>query len=578
VKLTFDWSKLSKWEMDVVRELWKLIKPIEKIYREQNVHGNNELLGFLGEVKKYSAGEFREKISAYLALARANNSIYEAINSDRKLTPNFTADEMYNTIKQKAPAERRDAVMKQFFLLEPQIFNKEVNPTRPLRGGIYTGDVPEEFFKKGDEGEKFRENLINEFPPEEREKVRKGLNSPTNVVIFKDRKPVEFIPYSKYFEKETKEIRDILRKAAELSEDPTLKEYLLKRSKDVMEESCRESDIAWLNVRSKLNGVFGDVETYLDKGMGVRRGARVIMYYVDAEKTGRVQKINAIMSELEKRLPVSDEAKIPNRKIPITEVTDVLHSAGEPGNPRNTLAFMLPNDEEVTNKHGARVTMLFNAIVEKEEPKTVPMARALMDKNIMSSIGDEDLINGIFWGFLLHEQSHQLGGVKNSLREKGTDTRRALGGVYSAIEEAKADIVGLYHVPYLVEKGLISEKERDVIYTIMVARKLTAVRIGLGTDAHTDAQAMEFNYLAEKGGIVRNADGTYKIDTGKFEEGIASLCEKLLAIEADGKAEEGKKLLDQYVKLTPETAESLKKVKDIPKIVLFEYPELPAEK
>jgi hypothetical protein len=180
-----------------------------------------------------------------------------------------------------------------------------------------------------------------------------------------------------------------------------------------------------------------------------------------------------------------------------------------------------------------------------------------------------------FLGFLLHENSHPLGGVRKSI---GKTTRQALGGVYSAIEEAKADMVGLYHVPYLVEKGAITERERELIYISSLAGKFVFLRAGLGSEAHVDAQVMEFNYLVEKGGIVRNADGTYGIDRKKFEEGVASLSEKLLAIEADGNAEEGKKLLEKYVKLAPEEKKAIAKLGDIPKVVLLEYPELPAEK
>ncbi|MGA3020849.1 MAG: hypothetical protein ABSD68_02790 [Candidatus Micrarchaeales archaeon] len=579
VKLTFDWSKLSKSEIAVVRELWKAIEPVDRVFRDQKAQGTKEITEPLEEIRGFAGKNLATRISSYLTLVKVNHSIYDAINSDTKLIPNFTADEIYSTIKQKAPEDRRYGLTKQFSLLEPKIFNKEVNPTRPLSGGFYIGDVPEKFFEKGDEGKKFREKVIMESPEEEREMIRKGLNSPTNIVFFKDGKPSEFMPYAEYFNEETRTIREALAKASQLSEDPTLKEYLLKRSKDVMTENCRESDIAWLNVRSKLNIVVGDVETYLDRGMGVRRDVEIVIYYTDEEKTKKVQGINALMSELEKRLPVTDEVKATDRKMAPTVVANTLYNAGEAHGAITAVAFSLPNDGEVIEKYGARTTMLYNAIAEKSRPRAVRIANALFDKSMVSAISEEDFIYGDFLNFLLHENSHPLGGLRKSLAGPETNTRKALakalGGTYPTIEEAKADMVGLHHVPYLVEKGAITEREREIIYASTLVEKFVFMRAGPGAEAHIDAQIMEFNYLVEKGGIVRNASGTYRIDMKKFEKGVASLSEKLLGIEAEGNAEEGKKLLEKYVKLDPEERKAVAKLEGIPKIVLLEYPDFP---
>jgi len=583
VKLTFDWSKLSKSEMATVRELWKAIGPVESVFTQQKALGTTEIITFLEEIKKYADDELAKKISSYVKLAKVNHSIFDATKSDKRLETDFNAGDILKVIDEKVPKESRDRLWNQFMSgMNLKLFTPLLDQ-RQVEGGLYINsgglfDIPREFFKKGNEGKQFREKLIMEFPENEREKIRKELNSPTNIVVFKDGKPVKFIPYSEYFKEETQAIKKALLTASGFSEDLTLKDYLEKRSQDVMTENCRKSDIAWLNVRSKLNIVVGDVETYLDRGVGVRRDAEIIIYYMDEEKTNKIQGINALMPELESRLPVTDEAKNPNRKMAPSVVANTLHNGGEAHGSITTVAFSLPNDEEVTKEYGARTTMLYNAIAEKSRPRVGPIAEMLLDKKMISSMSEDDLIYGDFLGFLLHENSHPLGGVKKSLLEQGINTRKALGGVYSPIEESKADMVGLYHVPYLVEKGAMTEKERDLVYVSALVHKFIFLRVGLGAEAHIDAQAMEFNYLVEQGGIVRDADGTYKIDLKKFEAGVASLSEKLLAIEAEGNAEEGKKLLEKYVKLTPETAKSLEKLKDIPTVVLLEYPKLPAEK
>ncbi|NYZ79487.1 hypothetical protein H0N99_05055 [Candidatus Micrarchaeota archaeon] len=582
VKLAFDWSRLSKSEMATVRELWKAIGPVESVFTKQKAPGTTEIVTFLEEIKKYADDELAKRISSYVKLARVNHSIFDAANGDKRLVPEFKGKEILEVIENKVPLKSKERLWRKFMSgMDLKLFTP-IFDQRPVEGGLYIGsgglsDIPREFFKKGDEGKQFREKLIMEFPEGERERVRKGLNSPTNIVVFKGGKPVEFIPYAEYFKEETGIIKDALFKAGQLTDDSTLKEYLFKRSKDVMTENCRESDIAWLKVRSKLNIVVGDVETYLDGGVAVRRDAEIIIYYTDEEKTSKVQGINALMPELEKRLPVTDEAKKPNRKMAPTVVADTLYNAGEAHGSISTVAFSLPNDDEVIKEHGARTTMLYNAVAEKSRPRSVPIIDALIDKSTISSMSKEDLIYGNFLAFLLHEESHPLGGLKESLAGPEMNTRRALGGVYAAIEEAKADIVGLYHVPYLVEKGAITERERELVYTSALSDKFVFLRAGLGADAHVDANILEFNYLVENGGIVRNADGTYKIDRKKFEEGVASLSKELLAIEAEGNAEEGKKLLEKYVKLAPEEKKAIAKLEDIPKVVLLEYPELPTE-
>ena len=583
VKLAFDWSRLSKSEMDTVRQLWKAIGPVESVFTKQKAPGTTEIVTFLEEIKRYADDELAKKISSYVKLAKVNHSIFDAASGDKRLVPEFKGKEVLEVIEKNVPLKSKERLWRKFMSgMDLKLFTPLLNQ-RPDEGGLYIGsgglhDIPGDFFKKGDEGKQFREKLIDEFEPAMRETARKGLNSPTNIVVFKGGRPNKFIPYSEYFKEETGIIKDALFKAGQLADDPTLKEYLFKRSQEVMQESCRESDIAWLKVSSKLNIVVGDVETYLDRGMGVRRDAEIIIYYRDDERTEKIQGIRNAVPELERRLPVIEEVKNLGRKPPVTDVAYTLHNAGEASGPTSIVAFSLPNDREVIREQGARAVMLFNAISGKARDREVPMARLLIDQNMISSMSDEDLMNGSFLGFLLHEWSHASGRLKNSLIERGIDMHQALGGSGSTIEEAKADTLALYHVPYLVEKGLLTEKERDEVYASALGHALMFMRLGVGTEAHLDARAMEFNYLVEKGGIVRNSNGTYRLDHEKFEKAVASLSEKLLAIEAEGDAEEAKKLIDKYVKILPETTESLAKAKDLPKVVLLEYPELPAEK
>jgi hypothetical protein len=582
-KLTFDWGRLEKWELDTVRELWKAIGPVDRIYSEQKAPGTNEIVSFLEEVARFADRDLRGRMAPYIALVKLNHSIFDSTKGDRKLEADFGRDEILETIREKVPVALGHRLRKAFDSgICSELFDSPADSERPLSGGLYIGesgpaDVPAGFFRGGEEGTKFREALIASFPEGEREEVRKGMNSHANVVVFKDGRPARFIPYAEYFRADTERIRDALINASKVCDDPNLKEYLLRRSEDLMTEDCSRSDIAWLKVRSRLNVVVGDIETYIDRACSTRRQCDMIIYYTDDEKMGKVREISAMTGELERKLPVTDEVKEPYRKTEPPVVANALHCAGGDYGPISTVAFSLPNDEDTVREHGSRSTMLYNAIVGKVRPRTIRISELMLDRKTLSQLSIDDIVYGDFIFVLLHENSHPLGKIRPSLAARGLDTRKALGTAYNTLEEAKADVVGLYHVPYLVEKGVLSEKQRDGTYASVLLGYFTALRTGLGARAHTDADAMEFNYLREKGGITLDSEGKYGIDLGKFEAGIAGLCERLLAIEADGDAEGAKRLLEAYVRVTPEIEASLERLKDVPKVTVLEYPELPEQ-
>jgi hypothetical protein len=375
------------------------------------------------------------------------------------------------------------------------------------------------------------------------------------------------IPYHVAFPDETKIAADKLREAAKLAEDPGLRRYLEARAKALLSDDYRASDIAWLDMKDNtVDVVIGPIETYEDQLFGYKSAHEAYVLIKDKEWSERLSKYAAFLPALQKGLPVPDEYK---QEKPGTDsdlnAYNAVYYAGQANAGAKTIAINLPNDEQVQLQKGTRRLQLENVMRAKFDKILVPIAEVLVDSAQLRQID----FNAFFENTMFHEVAHGLG-IKNTINGKGT-VRTALKERASALEEEKADILGLHMVQALSEGGNLDDEDVSHNYVTFLASLFRSVRFG-AADAHGRANIASFNYLAQSGAFTRDdATGRYSVDPEKFKAGIESLAEKILRLQGDGDYDGVGKFYDDYGRISPTLSQDLAKLrtKGIPVDVVF---------
>ena len=337
------------------------------------------------------------------------------------------------------------------------------------------------------------------------------------------------IPYHVQFEAQVKKASELLTKAAELAEDPGLKNYLTLRSQALLDDNYQKSDFAWMDMKTNtIDVVIGPIETYEDQLFGYKAAHEAYVLVKDQSWSKRLEKYAAVLPELQRGIPVPDAYK---REKPGADAElnayDVVYYAGDCNAGSKTIAINLPNDEEVQLQKGTRRLQLKNAMRAKFDKILVPIANTLIAEDQRKHI----TFNAFFSNTMFHEVAHGLG-IKNTIDGSGT-VREALKEHASALEEGKADILGLYMINQLHQKGEIEGDLKDYIVTFMTSI-FRSVRFG-ASSAHGKANMIRFNYFKEAGAFERNeADGTYRVNFEKLQEAATALSEKILTLQGDG--------------------------------------------
>jgi hypothetical protein len=336
------------------------------------------------------------------------------------------------------------------------------------------------------------------------------------------------IPYYKQFEKEVKEVSSLLLEASKLAEDKGLKVYLELRAKALLTDDYQKSDLAWMDMKSNtLDIVIGPIETYEDKLFGNKASHEAYVLIKDQIWSKRLAKFSAYLPELQRELPVDDAYK---KEMPGTNsdlnAYDVVFYAGDCNAGSKTIAINLPNDEKVQLQKGTRRLQLKNTMQAKFEKILVPISNVLIDISQRKHI----TFDAFFENIMFHEVAHGLG-IKNTINGKGT-VRKALQEYSSALEEGKADILGLYMVQQLTDKGELTNDFKDNMVTFM-AGIFRSVRFGAAS-AHGKANMIRFNFFKEKGAFSRNDDGTFKVNFDKMEIAMRELSNLILTLQGNG--------------------------------------------
>ncbi len=334
--------------------------------------------------------------------------------------------------------------------------------------------------------------------------------------------------YHKQFESQVKEVSDLLIEASKLADNAGLKNYLELRAKAFLDDEYQASDLAWMDMKTNtLDIVIGPIETYEDQLFGNKASHEAYVLIKDQVWSKKLEKFAQFLPELQKGLPVDELYK---KEIPGTDsdlnAYDVVYYAGDCNSGGKTIAINLPNDEEVQLQKGTRRLQLKNAMRAKFDKIMLPISEIIIDESQRSYV----TFDAFFANTMFHEVAHGLG-IKNTINNKGT-VRNSLKELASALEEGKADILGLYMVQQLHEKGEIDGDIKDYMTTFM-AGIFRSVRFG-ASSAHGKANMIRFNFFKEKEAFTKNEDGTYKVNYDKMQTAMGELSNIILTLQGNG--------------------------------------------
>ena len=355
---------------------------------------------------------------------------------------------------------------------------------------------------------------------------KNGLYS---LVLRTDNGELGSIAFSEAYSDEINRIAVILEKASTLADDKEFANYLNMRAKALRNDDFQASDFAWMDMKNNpIDIVIGPIETYEDQLFGYRAAFESYVLIKDMSWSEKLAKYAEFLPELQRGLPVSKKYKteVPGSDADLNAY-DVIYYAGHANAGGKTIAINLPNDEQVQLEKGTRRLQLKNAMRAKFDAIMTPISETLIVAEQRKNV----TFTAFFANTMFHEVAHGLG-IKNTINGKGT-VRQSLKEHASALEEGKADILGLYMIRQLLAKNVITEGALEDYYTTFLAGIFRSVRFG-ASSAHGKANMVRFNYFAEQGAFTRNEQGLYKVNVAKMTAAIDSLSELILTLQGNG--------------------------------------------
>ena len=424
---------------------------------------------------------------------------------------------------------------------------------RPDGAGFYPPDMTKDEF----------EGWIKAHPADE--EAFRGLFS----VVRREGGRLKAVPYSQAYRDRLDPAAARLREAAALADNPSLRRFLELRAAAFLSDDYFESDKAWMDLDSRIEITIGPYETYEDRVFGYKAAFESFVTVKDPKASEKLAGYKNELPGMERNLPIPEEFKTLNRgtESPIG-VVDVVHTAGDTTAGVQTIAFNLPNDEKVRELKGSKKILLRNVMNAKFESILKPIAARVMAKDQLPFVTADAFFNET----LFHELSHGLGPGKIKVDGRETEVRLELKEHNSALEEAKADVMGVWNVLYMIGRKQFPEAMRRDMFVTYLAGMFRAVRFGI-EEAHGRGVALQYNYMKERGAIGRDpASGRFAVVFDKFEPALKELLREICVIQARGDYEGARKLLDTYAKVPPEWKAALDGLKRIPVDIRPVYP------
>ncbi|PKH57973.1 hypothetical protein CXF83_12550 [Shewanella sp. Choline-02u-19] len=429
------------------------------------------------------------------------------------------------------------------------------NLARPDGAGVYPVDLTKNEF-----------NQWIAAHPEDEKSFKSGYT-----VIVRDKAQLKAIPYSIYYKKELTEAAKIMREAAELTEDQSLKTFLSKRADAFLNDEYRDSEMAWMDLNGSLEIAIGPYETYTDKLFGYKTFFEAFITVRNPEDSAKLDIYKKYLTAMESNLPIPDEHKNVNRgsESPISVVEQVAGGGdNKPG--VQTTAFNLPNDEYVREVKGSKKVMLKNVLNAKYQAVMKPISDLIIAESQQSLLMEKYFFNET----LFHELSHGLGPGTIIVDGKTTTVSAQLEETYSKIEEGKADVMGAYNMLFLMDKGELPIAERDNMLVTYFAGLFRSMRFGVH-EAHGAGAAYQYNYFKQKQAFTFDVTTqTYSVNFDKMVLAITELVHDVCMIQALGDYQQSKVFLDTYAILAPEVAQLNSKMETIPTDIRPNYPKI----
>lgn len=384
-----------------------------------------------------------------------------------------------------------------------------------------------------------------------------GKESLYTMVVRDENGALSSQPYSVVFKSELAQAAALLVEAAALAENKQFANYLEMRAKAFMNDDYQASDFAWMDMKTNpIDVVIGPIEVYEDQLYGYRAAFESYVLLKDLSWSEKLAKYAAYLPELQKGLPVDAayKAQMPGTDADLNAY-DVIYYAGHSNAGSKTIAINLPNDEEVQLQKGTRRLQLKNAMRAKFDHIMLPISAQLIVEEQRKHV----TFDAFFGNTMFHEVAHGLG-IKNVLSGDAT-VRQALKEHSSALEEGKADILGLYMVRQLLDKGVISEGILEDYYVTFMAGIFRSIRFG-ASSAHGKANMIRFNFFKQEGAFKRGENGLYLVDIEKMGKAIDALSNKILVLQGDGDYAGVTDLVDTMGTIKPDLAADLQKLAD----------------
>jgi hypothetical protein len=384
---------------------------------------------------------------------------------------------------------------------------------------------------------------------------------------------LEAIPYHVAYKQWVDPAAKALRDAADLSDDSAVAKFLRLRADALQSDQYFDSDIAWVSlVNPKFDVIFAPYETYLDDFLGVKTSYGASILVRNEEESRKLDVFQKYVPDIQDSLPLAPEDRPSKRGLfsPM-EVMDAPYRAGDLRHGYQAVADNLPNDPRIHEQKGSKKIFFKNFMDARVNYVILPIAKRLLRSDEAELASAE----GYLATTMMHEISHGLGPAFARTSSGKRDVRESIGPTYSGLEEAKADIVGLYSLKWLVDRGDLPREKLNGYYASEVAGIFRTVRFGVA-EAHGRAEIMEFNFFSERGAISRDAaSGRYAIDFSRMPEAVAALAKELLDEEATGDRARAEAWFTKYGVVPPDLAKSLEAASDVPVDVdpIFSFPE-----
>jgi hypothetical protein len=368
------------------------------------------------------------------------------------------------------------------------------------------------------------------------------------------------VPYNLEYQAELARGAALLREAAAITTEPTLKSFLTKRAAAFLSNDYYDSDVAWMELKGSIEPTIGPYEVYEDEWFNYKAAFESFITVRDEAESAKLQKFAAELQDIENHLPIDPKHRNPKigALAPIVVVNEIF-AVGDANRGVQTAAFNLPNDERVVREKGAKRVMLKNVQDAKFAKTLVPISKV-----VLSAADQKDVsFDAFFTHIVVHELMHGLGPHNITVGGRPTTVRQQLKDSYSFLEEAKADISGLFAVQHMIDKGVMPKALEQSLYTTYLASAFRSIRFGV-SEAHGKGIAVQLNFLLEQGAFTVASDGTFSLDRAKVKEGVVDLTGTIMTIQAEGDYAKAKALGDRLGVVRPPVQKALDKLLSVP--------------